>query len=431
MFKKIVLKLLRFFAKKILKKYHPQIIGITGSVGKTSAKEAIAMVLNGSFNVKKTTKNYNNEVGVPLTIIGIDSPPNRSFFGWLSVFWRAMSLVLFKSEKYPEVLVLEMGADKPGDIKYLVEIAPCNVGVLTFISHAHTEFFGSLKKIAQDKRNIISHLAANGYAILNYDNDWVREEKSATKANLITYGFKNGADMQASDVHILYDNTGGWPMGTTFKVSYQGNVLPVFLPAIAAEHLIPAALAGLVVGTIFGVNLVDGAARLRNLKPLPGHMRLIPGIKKTMLIDDTYNSSPEAAKSALLTLAHFSTKEGAERYVVLGDMLELGTETINAHREIGFKVAELGIDFLVTVGEASKHSASAAKEAGMEEHRVACFADSTSAGKFLQDKIQEGDVVLIKGSQSIRLERVVKELMADPLHAKDLLVRQDGEWVNR
>jgi UDP-N-acetylmuramoyl-tripeptide--D-alanyl-D-alanine ligase len=220
-------------------------------------------------------------------------------------------------------------------------------------------------------------------------------------------------------------------MGTTFKVSYQGNVLPVFLPTIAAEHLIPAALAGLAVGTIFGINLVDGAARLRNLKPLPGHMRLIPGIKKTMLIDDTYNSSPEAAKSALLTLANFSVKDGAERYAVLGDMLELGGETINAHREIGFKVAELGIGFLVAVGEASKHTAAAAKEAGLEEHHVACFPDSNSAGRFLQDKLQEGDVALVKGSQSIRLEKMVKELMADPLHAKDLLVRQDGEWVNR
>jgi UDP-N-acetylmuramoyl-tripeptide--D-alanyl-D-alanine ligase len=431
MFKKILLKSLRFLAKKVLKKYHPQVIGITGSVGKTSAKEAIAMVLSGSFNVRKTAKNYNNEVGVPLTIFGIDSPPNRSFFGWLGAFWQAISLLIFKNEKYPEILVLEMGADKPGDIKYLVDIAPCNVGVLTFISHAHTEFFGSLKKIAQEKRNIITHLTGNGYALLNYDNDMVREEISSTKAQVITYGFKNGADMQASDVHILYDNTGGWPMGTTFKVSYQGNVLPVFLPAIAAEHLIPAALTGLAVGTIFGINLVDGAARLRNLKPLPGHMRLIPGIKKTMLIDDTYNSSPEAAKSALLTLANFSVKDGAERYAVLGDMLELGGETINAHREIGFKVAELGINFLVAVGEASKHTAAAAKEAGLEEHHVACFPDSSSAGRFLQDKLQEGDVALVKGSQSIRLEKMVKELMADPLHAKDLLVRQDGEWVNR
>jgi UDP-N-acetylmuramoyl-tripeptide--D-alanyl-D-alanine ligase len=228
MFKKILLKSLRFLAKKVLKKYHPQVIGITGSVGKTSAKEAIAMVLSGSFNVRKTAKNYNNEVGVPLTIFGIDSPPNRSFFGWLGAFWQAISLLIFKNEKYPEILVLEMGADKPGDIKYLVDIAPCNVGVLTFISHAHTEFFGSLKKIAQEKRNIITHLTGNGYALLNYDNDMVREESSSTKAQVITYGFKNGADMQASDVHILYDNTGGWPMGTTFKVSYQGNVLPVF-----------------------------------------------------------------------------------------------------------------------------------------------------------------------------------------------------------
>jgi UDP-N-acetylmuramoyl-tripeptide--D-alanyl-D-alanine ligase len=428
--KTIFLKLLKFFSKRIIKKYHPQIVGITGSIGKTSAKEAIALVLALKFKLRKNVKNYNNEIGVPLTIIGIEKPPGRSLTRWLQVFFRAIHLILFKDGEYPELLVLEMGADKPGDIRYLVDIAPCTVGVLTFITHAHTEFFKTLKQIALEKRIIISHLTSNDWAVLNFDNELVMRERPVTKARVLTYGFKAGADIQASDAQLLYDQHSGWPIGINFKVQVQGHNIPLFIPTIA-EHLVPAALVALVLAVIYEINLIDAAQSLRQLKTLPGHMRMIPGIKKTLIIDDTYNSSPEAAKSALETLAQCSLKAGAERYAVLGDMLELGPETENAHREVGFKAAELGINYVIAVGEASKHTAEAAKEAGIPEHQVATFADSKAAGKFLQDKLQEGDMVLVKGSQGIRMEYVVKEIMDNPLKAKELLTRQEDEWQDK
>lgn len=428
MSKSLLLKLLRFFSKKIIRKYHPQVVGITGSLGKTSAKEAISLVLATKFNVRKTYKNNNNEVGVPLAIIGIEKPPNTSLVGWLHVFFKACGLLIKRHKDYPEMLVLEMGADKPGDIAYLVDIVPCTVGVLTYISHAHTEFFGSIKKIAQEKRVIISHLVSQGFAVLNFDNTEVMGVKSSTKAHVLTYGFKDGADLRASDVHVIIDEHSGWPIGINFKISFKGIIMPIFLPALVGEHLIPAALAALAVGSVFDINLVEAGGALRNFKPLPGHMRLIPGIKKTMIIDDTYNSSPDAVKSALLALKQFNLKQGGEQFAVLGDMLELGGETVNAHREIGFKVAELDIDYLMVVGEASKQTAEAAREAGMPENAVAVFADSGSAARFLQDKLKEGDVVLVKGSQGVRMEKVVKEVMENPLSAKDLLVRQDAEW---
>jgi UDP-N-acetylmuramoyl-tripeptide--D-alanyl-D-alanine ligase len=431
MAKKFLLKLLRFFSKKIIKKYHPQVVGITGSLGKTSAKEAIGLVLSSKFSVRKTVKNYNNEIGVPLTIIGVEKPPNASFTGWLHVLIKACWLLLRRDTSFPQILVLEMGADKPGDIGYLVDIAPCNVGVLTFISHAHTEFFGSIKKIAQEKRVIISHLVSQNFAVLNFDNTEVMALRNSTKAHVMTYGFKEGADILASDVHVLYDELTGWPKGVTFKVSFSGNVVPIFLPTLAAEHLIPAVLAALAVGSIYEINLVDAGSALRNIRPLAGHMRLIPGIKKTMIIDDTYNSSPTAVVAALTSLAHFQIKQGAERYAVLSDMLELGSATVNSHREVGLKVAELGIDCLMVVGEASKHTAEAAREAGLDEHKIYVFNDAVSAARFLQDILEQGDVVLVKGSQSMRMEKLVKEIMENPLQAKDLLVRQDAEWQNR
>lgn len=421
--------MLKYFSKKIIKKYRPDVIGITGSIGKSSSKEAIATVLATKFNVRKSQKNYNNEIGVPLTIIGIDKTPGRSIFGWLRVFLKAKNLLFIKNKNYPEILVLEMGADKPGDIPYLVDIAPCKVGVLTYISHAHTEAFKTIKKIAQEKRVIISHLQRDGFAVLNFDNEMVMQNANTTKAEIVTYGFKDGADFRATDVNFINDENSLWPIGLNFKLNYKGNIVPVFLPEAIAEHIIPSALCALAVGNIFGVNILDAIHSLREWEPMAGHMRIIDGIKNTLIIDDTYNSSPEAAKSALLTLSKISVKEGAKKIAALSDMLELGPETENAHREIGFKVAELGIDFLITVGEASKHTAVAAREASMNDNQIVSFADSISAGKFLQEKLHRNDVVLIKGSQGLRMERIVKEVMAEPLDAEKLLVRQTKEWL--
>lgn len=429
MLKNILQSILRGLAKRILVKYKPDVIGITGSVGKTSGKEAVAAVLQTKFSVRRSLKNYNNEIGLPLTIIGIEKAPGRSVWGWFNVIFTAKRLLLTRDKNYPEVLVLEMGADKPGDISYLTEIAPCKVGVLTFISHAHTEFFKTIKKIAQEKRIIISHLKQDGFAVLNFDNELVMQNITATKAEVITYGFKEGADLQATGINVIRDEKIGWPTGLNFKVLYKGNVVPVFLPGVISKSAISAALTGLAVGTILGVNLVEGAQALSKLENLPGRMRLVAGIKNTLIIDDTYNSSPEAAKAALEALAKVEIRPSTRRYAVMGDMLELGTETENAHRELGFKTAELGIDFLITIGEAAKHIAAAAKEAGMDEDKIASFANSAEAGRFLQEKLNEGDLVLAKGSQSVRVERLVKEIMAEPLQAVNLLCRQEKPWL--
>lgn len=431
MLKIILQTMLRRCAKKIIKKYKPDIVGITGSIGKTSAKEAITAVLASKFNVRSNKKNYNNEIGLPLTIVGVEKTPGKDIFGWFKVFTKALTLRFKKDNSYPDILVLEMGADKPGDIEYLLDIAPCKVGVLTFIGSAHIEFFKTMKKIAQEKRLIVSHLKEDGFAVLNFDNEMVMQN-AKTNAETFTYGFKDGADFQATDVNIIIDENTNWPTGLNFKVSYKGNTVPVFLPGFIAEQFIPAALTGLVVGHIFGINLVDGALALRQTKPLAGHMRLISGIKQTLIIDDTYNSSPDAVRSALYAVSKILPQEAGRRIAILGDMLELGTDTEISHREIGFRVAELNFDYLITVGEASKKfTASAAKEAGMDENKIAVFDDSVSAGRFLQDKMEKGDVVLVKGSQGKRMEKIVKEVMAEPEKAGDLLVRQEDYWTKK
>ncbi len=427
MSKTFLQKILATLSKKILAKYKPKVVGITGSVGKTTAKEMTAAVLAGRFRVGATSKNNNNEIGVPLAIIGVYNAPGSSFFAWAGALLKGLGLLVFTSKNYPEVLVLEMGADKPGDIRYLVDLAPCTVGVLTWISHAHTEFFKTLKQIAEEKKKIVSHLDKTGWAVLNFDNELVRETASATKATVISYGFKDGADLRATDLRILYDQSTNWPSGINCKINFKGHSVPLFFPGVIAEHIICSSLAALAVGDVFGINLVEAAAALTSAEPPKGRMRLLKGVKDTLLIDDTYNSSPDATKSALKTLAGLQ-KSAGKRYAVLGDMLELGAETEAAHREIGFAVAEGDIDYLITVGEASKATCRAAEEAGLSSDQIAAFADSVSAGRFLQEKIKEGDMVLVKGSQGIRMERVVKEVMQDPLEAERLLVRQSREW---
>lgn len=421
--------LLRKFSTAVIKKYRPDVIGITGSIGKTSTKEAVSKVLKAKFSVRANYKNYNNEIGVPLTILGFDKSPRRSIVGWTRVFIRGLYLLLVRQD-YPEILVLEMGADKPGDIQYLVNIAPCKVGILTYISHAHTEYFKTIKRIAQEKRIILSHLQSDGFAILNYDCQLVMENASVTKAEKITYGFKEGADLRATDVNIITNGGDGpMPAGLNFKVCYKGNIVPIFMPGFVSKTVIPAALAGIASALVYGMNLVEAAQALQGMEPLPGHMRALPGIKHTLIIDDTYNSSPEPSKAALEVLE--SLPAAGEKYAVLGDMLELGTETISAHREIGFKVVEHGVNNLITVGEASKATANAAKEAGLDLHRVFSFSSSSEAGKFLQDRMKQGDVILVKGSQGSRMEKVVKEIMAEPLQAPKLLVRQDPFWLEK
>ena len=429
MLKNILNYILKILSKKIIQKYRPDVIGITGSIGKTSTKEAIYLVLKTKFNTRKSYKNYNNEVGIPLAIIGVEKSPNHSVFGWIGTILKGINLLLITDKNYPEILVLEMGADKPGDIAYLTDIAPCKIGVLTHISHSHTEMFKTIKKIAQEKRVIVSHLQRDGFAVLNFDNELVMQTSSLTKAEVITFGFKEGAAFQATDVNIITNEKNNWPTGLNFKLNFEGNIVPVFLPGAIATHLIPSILSAIAVGHILGINIVEAGSALRNLEPLAGHMRIIDGIKNTLLIDDTYNSSPDAAKSALITLSKIQTIENTKKIAVLADMLELGSETIDTHREIGHKVAELGIDFLITVGEASKHTAAAAREAGLSDNQIASFSDSESAGKFLQEKLRTGDVVLIKGSQGMRMEKIVKEVMAEPLDAPKLLVRQTSEWI--
>ncbi|MFA5184126.1 MAG: UDP-N-acetylmuramoyl-tripeptide--D-alanyl-D-alanine ligase [Patescibacteria group bacterium] len=414
---------LKFLARLILKKYQPTIVAVTGSIGKTSAREAIYHVLREKLSVRMSRKNYNNEFGVPLTIIGAASP-GRDLGGWFQIFWLAGRRLLFRDPDYPRVLILEMGADRPGDLAYLTRIATPMVALVTNVSPAHLEYFGSVAEVQKEKQVLVENVDRQGLVVLNHDNEATRQMAAASRARVLTYGLKPGADLQAQDLVFNFTKGSYELAGLNCKLNRQGAVVPLFLDNVLTEGALSAALAAVAVGLYFDLNLVEIAAALRDFSLPPGRMNILPGIKHTFIIDDTYNSSPEAAMSALDILGRIKVEETARKYAVLGEMLELGSYTEEGHRAVGAKLAASGIDGLIAVGEKARDIIRGATEAGMADDYIFYFDRTEEAGRFLQNRLKAGDIVLVKGSQGARLERIVKEIMAEPERAGELLVRQ-------
>ncbi|MDO8548072.1 MAG: UDP-N-acetylmuramoyl-tripeptide--D-alanyl-D-alanine ligase [bacterium] len=447
--KKILIWALRAEARAVVAKYKPQIVAITGSVGKTSAKDAIYSVLEAREHVRKSEKSFNSEFGLPLTILGVPNAWNNPF-RWGQNLIDGLLLLAF-THRYPKWLVLEVGADRPGDIKSVSKWLPVTVAVITRLPEvmAHVEFFDSQDKVAEEKASLIDALVPQGTLVLYSDDARAPMLKArAGDKKIITFGFLPEADVRAEDLAILFEegkehsassqtsSRDGFPIGMSARISIEGTSVPVEVVGTVGAHSFLPALAAAGVGQALGKNKTDIVEALRGYEPPPGRMHLVRGIKETMIIDDTYNSSPAAAVAALETLdlvGRAAPERGispARRIAVLGDMLELGRHSVEEHRKIGAKVAETS-DMLVTVGFRARDIAQGALAAGMEEKNILQFEDAEKAGEELATLIQPGDAILVKGSQSMRMERAVLELMANPERAKDILVRQDVEWKKR
>lgn len=415
-------KCLRVVASLLLKKYKPKIISITGSVGKTSAKEAVFLVLSAKYRVRRSDKNYNNEIGLPLTIIGEESG-GGSIWGWLKVFLKGIAFVVLPL-RYPEVLVLEMGADRPGDIKYLTNFVSSDVGIVTEVSTSHIEFFKTIENIAKEKMSLVKSLRPEALAIINVDNTQIVQLQDQIVARVLTYGFSSGAEIRATDLTVNYAD-GTEVRGLSFKLSHKGTTLPVRLNNILAKHQVYAALAAAGVGLELGLNLVEIADALANLTVPCGRLNLLGGIKNTAIIDDTYNASPISTVAALEVLGDIKAKR---KIAVLGDMLELGEETENGHREVARKFLAIQGDLFFAVGAKMELAVAELRAAGFAAENIFSFADPMQAGKELQKVLRSGDVVLVKGSQGLRMEKVVEEVMAEPQRAGELLCRQSAKW---
>jgi UDP-N-acetylmuramoyl-tripeptide--D-alanyl-D-alanine ligase len=425
--KSLLIKLIRNRSKAILAKFQPTIIAVTGSQGKTSTRRAITTVLRSRFTVRSPEKNFNNEIGVPLTVLG-EKSPGKSITGWLGVLARSYFV-----KSYPDYLVLEFGADHPGDVQALVDMAQPSVGVLTGISAVHAAYFENIEALAKEKEVLILSLPEDGLAILNADEDRVLQVKDRAAAEVQTYGLE-GDDLSAENVQIstrLDDSfEPGEELAVTTAVILENGVQAgeISLTNFLGYAPVSSCLAAMAVGRRFGLSVNEMIEVLeKDLMPVAGRLRPLPGIKGTLIIDDSYNASPSAMHNGLDILSMFTPGEEVDRRIAaLGSMAELGQYSDEEHRMIGEHVAKVS-DIFVAVGEAIQPAVKAAKDAGMQ--RVEWFATSIEAGRYLDRELQQGDIVYVKGSQSARMEHVVKDIMAQPTRATHYLVRQSDKWL--
>jgi len=427
--KKLLQLWLKYSSRLILAKYQPEIIGITGSVGKTSAKEAITTVLSGHFRIRANRKNYNNEIGLPLTIIDADSP-NKSLLGWLAVLVKILKLLLFKNKNYPQILVLEMGVDRPGDMDYFNTFLKPKIAILTLVGSAHLEFFGSREAIAKEKSKIFNNLQSGGWAVLNQDDEFTEEISQTVKHQVLTFGFNKKAEVAANDIICAFQDSQDINSlaGINFKLKYKEAYIPILLPGVISYAAIYAALIAAAVGFIYQLNGIIIADSLKNFQPPPGRMNLLPGLNHSMIIDDTYNASPQSALAALEIVEQIKINIIKNKWLVLGDMLELGKGSEAGHLIVGRKCAAIDHAHLLTIGQEAKNIAQGAREQGLAEERIKHFEQPTDLIDYLKTHVQTGDLVLVKGSQGLRLEKIVKAIMAEPDQAKKLLVRQEESW---
>lgn len=425
--KKLIQRLLAKKAHALILKHKPIVIGVTGSVGKTSTRDAITALLSSTFDVAPNIKNYNNEFGLPLTILGRTSP-GRSLFGWLSV--------LFSSPKrFPQVFVLEYAIDHPGDMNVLCQIVQPSIGVMTRISPVHAEHFRSVEQLAEEKAQLLECVPEHGLVVLNADDPRVMGLKGHAKSPVMTYGFSSSADVQAVDYGLWTREDFSFEPGElfsrlSFSVLQNEARMGVELTNALGRSVVSSLTCAIAVARHLGVQDQQILASLPSLVFEPGRMNPIPGIKGSLILDSSYNAAPASMFAALEVLGEFHPTEQARRIAVLGEMAELGQYTENEHRMVGLKAAEIGVDLLVTVGEMARDIQRGAKEAGLDESVMEHFSDSIEAGRWLDTHVKKGDIVLIKGSQSARMEQAVKDVMAEPLRADALLVRQTDYWKN-
>jgi len=450
-FRKIITRILQIESRLVIWKYKPKIIAITGSVGKTSTKDTVYAVLSGVSYVRKSEKSYNSEIGLPLAILGVPNGWNNPFI-WFSNIFKGLWLILI-SHKYPKWLVLEVGVGHPGDMSRTVSKLKTDVVIITAIGEtpAHIEFFSSRKNLIEEKSKLIKTLKQDGILILNADDEDVLQMKVGSKHRTIIYGFKEGADVLGSSENIFYDDKEnslghsptGEPKGVIFRVDEGGDSLPVVIEGVFGRNHVYASLASLALVLGLKFNIINAIDALKNYDASPGRMRLLEGINNSLIIDDTYNSSPTAGESALKTLAEIKTQ--GRKIAILADMLELGRHTDEAHKNIGKiagKILKENGGVLIVVGLRAKLIKEGAISEEMNKENIFEFLNSNETSSFIKTFIQKGppaqggggragDLVLVKGSQGMRMERVVEAILLDIKNKDKLLVRQDEEWLKK
>jgi UDP-N-acetylmuramoyl-tripeptide--D-alanyl-D-alanine ligase len=346
------------------------VVGVTGSAGKTSTKDVIAQLLESHMVVSKTSGNFNNHVGLPLSLLRIDEAAR--------------------------VAVLEIGMNHAGEIRALAEIARPRVAVVTNVGYAHIENFDSIEGIAAAKRELVEALSLDGVAVLNADDPRVARFAQAHRGRSILYGESQAAEVRAEDVEHLAE-------GSRFRVGEARFETP-----LSGRHGISNILAGIAVAGLYGIEPAELRETVAALAPgkMRGERLSRDGI---LLLNDCYNSNPEAAKSMLDVLRETPARR---RIAVLGEMRELGRWSESLHRDVGRYAAESGISVLVGIRGAAQQMVDAAKEAGLSANAAYFFEDPGPAGEQVRLMAREGDVILWKGSRGTRVELALESFLS-------------------
>lgn len=350
------------------------LVGITGSSGKTSTKDILSSILSVRLRTVKTPGNYNNEIGLPLTVLQMD--------------------------EHSEIAVVEMGMRGLGQIDALCRIARPTVAVITNIGEAHIELLGSVDNIAAAKGEILDHVPDNGCAVLPAAGAFIQREAGRCRGKVVFYGIEQDCAVSAKNIRA---NEGG----SCFTVETEGFDHEFYLP-IPGRHNVLNALAAIAVGLELGFS-ADEIGRGLRAAVISGMRQEIINTGNITIINDTYNANPDSVKAALQTLQEISA--GRKTVAVLGGMMELGEREAAGHRVVGAAAAVVGVDRLVTVGSTAANIAVGAKASGMPEIRIYPCADKLEAGKTLNKIIQPGDVILVKGSRSMGMEQIVEQLI--------------------
>ena len=419
-FKKIVINTIEWQAHLIIKKFKPYIIAITGSVGKTSAKEAVYFVVSSKYHTRKSQKSFNSEIGVPLTILGCPTGWSNPFV-WLRNIFKGFAVLLF-TKNYPKYLVLEVGADSPGDIKRICSWLSPNTGIVTAIGETpvHIENFPSRNELVAEKSELVKAVSSTGKVILNADDESTVEMRSLFEGKPLFYGLSNEAEVSAS--HYRHDyNEKQEITGFSFRVNYNGSSVPFTFNGFLGRQHVYAVLAGVSVGVSQGINMVAIQESLGRYQAEPGRVKIIEGKNNSVILDDSYNASPVSVDAVLDELNELDVK--GRKIAVLGDMMELGRFSKEEHRKIGKKALNI-CDYVFSVGVRGR----IITEESDDKDKVKHYSNSFKIADDFPLELKSGDVVLVKGSQAVRMEIVTKSLMKEPKRAKDLLVRQESHW---
>lgn len=387
---KILQSYLRFWATRYLNRVRPKIIAITGSVGKTSTKEAIFEVLKYRFNgkVRKSEGNLNTETGVPMAILGYQNSVTK-FYQWLPMILTAPVKSL--TQPKTDYLVLEMAADKPGDIKYLTSFVKPFIAVLTAIGPAHLKAFGEMEKIIEEKTALLWALPRDGWAVLNLDDENVRKASYGGRWQKFTYGIEQKANVIATNIETKIEK--GKPR-TKFQIKGEIDIA-VSSPTLGNEANVYAALAAAAVGKILEIPLSQIKKGLEQIKNEKHRMNVLAGKNNTIIIDDCYNANPLSMRAALNVLKDL---KGGRKIAVLGDMKELGKISAESHRIIG-KIARKITKNIIAVGPLAR-----------SYNAPHYFKTNEVASDYLLKEIRVNDIILIKASRSMEFEKIVERL---------------------